>query len=147
MYHCSHKWAVGWFTHLLLSGPHNNRNCQDVLFMWHACYVTVTCCKQISVNRQWTDQHPLFLGPAYLHNNSDFESHCHFYHLKMNYAAPLPGQFSNWQRQWTCSCKGNHNSILGVHQCALYATSVYKLNCLNCLMKIKGLPVFISVCL
>ncbi|XP_053376475.1 uncharacterized protein LOC128547528 [Mercenaria mercenaria] len=47
-------------------------------------HVTVTCYKQLSVNRQRTDDHPIFIGPIYLHDNSDFESYCHFfYHLKM----------------------------------------------------------------
>ncbi|XP_060592163.1 uncharacterized protein LOC132746904 [Ruditapes philippinarum] len=47
-------------------------------------HVTVTCYKQLSVNRQRTDEHPVFLGPIYLHDNSDFESYCQFFnHLKM----------------------------------------------------------------
>jgi hypothetical protein len=47
-------------------------------------FVTVTCYKQLSVNRQRTDEHPIFMGPIYLHDKSDFESYCHFfYHLKM----------------------------------------------------------------
>ena len=47
-------------------------------------HITVTCYKQLSVTRQQTDVHPIFIGPIYIHDNSDFESYCHFFNtLKM----------------------------------------------------------------
>ena len=47
-------------------------------------HVTVTCYKQLSVIRQRTGQPPIFIGPVFVHDNSDFESYCHFFHhLKM----------------------------------------------------------------
>lgn len=37
-----------------------------------------------TVTRRKTEEHPIFIGPIYIHDNSDFESYCHFmYHLKM----------------------------------------------------------------
>ena len=49
-------------------------------------HVTVTCYKQLSVYRPGGDEctAPIFLGPVFLHDNSDFETYCTFFHhLKM----------------------------------------------------------------
>ena len=50
-------------------------------------HVTVTCYKQLSVVRPDSDNKqsfPIFLGPVFLHDNSDFETYCAFFHhLKM----------------------------------------------------------------
>ncbi|XP_052249452.1 uncharacterized protein LOC127857125 [Dreissena polymorpha] len=46
-------------------------------------HVTVTCFKQVSVTRPQTDKPPIFIGPMFLHDNSDFETYSHFLsHLK-----------------------------------------------------------------
>ena len=47
-------------------------------------HVTITCYKQTSVIRHDTNEHPIFLGPIFIHDNSDFESFGNFFfHLKM----------------------------------------------------------------
>ena len=50
-------------------------------------HVTVTCYKQLSVVKDQGDgttAPPIFLGPVFLHDNSDFETYCAFFHhLKM----------------------------------------------------------------
>ena len=47
-------------------------------------HVTVSCYKQRSVVRTRTAESPIFLGPIFIHDNSDFESFGNFfYHLKM----------------------------------------------------------------
>ena len=50
-------------------------------------HVTVTCYKQTSVVRHNSDDEnafPIFLGPIFFHDNSDFETYCAFFHhLKM----------------------------------------------------------------
>ena len=51
-------------------------------------HVTVSCYKQLAVKRVTTDEPPLFFGPLYVHDNSDFESYSTFFsHLKTK----LPG--------------------------------------------------------
>ena len=56
-------------------------------------HVTVTCYKQLSVVRPKTNDHPLFFGPMYIHDNSDFEAYCQFFlHLKMKLASSPLGQ-------------------------------------------------------
>ena len=52
----------------------------DKTFNLCKMHVTVTCFKQTSVNRVGTENHPIFLGPMFIHDNSDFESYCHFLH-------------------------------------------------------------------
>jgi hypothetical protein len=54
------------------------------------CY-TVTCFKQLSVNRVRTGQNPVFLGPLFIHDNSDFETFSHFFfQLRLKFRdAPL----------------------------------------------------------
>ena len=43
-------------------------------------HVTVTCFKQMSVVRPESKESPIFIGPIFLHDNSDFETYCHFFH-------------------------------------------------------------------
>ncbi|MES9883125.1 MAG: hypothetical protein ABW185_19850 [Sedimenticola sp.] len=55
-------------------------------------HVTVTCFKQLSVVRPKPPRAPpIFIGPIFIHDNSDFESYCTFFHhLKMKLVdAPL----------------------------------------------------------
>ena len=48
---------------------------------------SVTGYKQLTVNRTSTSEPPLFFGPVYMHNNSDFESYSDFFnHLKVKLA-------------------------------------------------------------
>lgn len=50
-------------------------------------HVTVTCFKHTSVVKESTKEHPIFLGPVFLHDNSDFESYSNFFnHLKIKLA-------------------------------------------------------------
>ena len=35
---------------------------------------TVTCYKQMTVNRTRTNEPPLFIGPLFIHDNSDFDT-------------------------------------------------------------------------
>ncbi|XP_052778803.1 uncharacterized protein LOC128216276 [Mya arenaria] len=42
-------------------------------------HVTVTCYKQLSVNRQKTDEPPIFVGPLFIHDSSDFETYVNFF--------------------------------------------------------------------
>lgn len=47
-------------------------------------HVTVTCYKQLTVNRHKTREPPIFFGPMFLHDNSDFETYAQFFnHLKV----------------------------------------------------------------
>jgi hypothetical protein len=47
-------------------------------------HVTLSVYKQLTVVKSTTKQNPIFLGPIYIHDNSDFETYCHFFHhLKM----------------------------------------------------------------
>jgi hypothetical protein len=56
----------------------------DKTFNLCKMHVTVTCYKQITVTRMKNGQPPIFLGPLYIHDNSDFESYSHFfYQLKL----------------------------------------------------------------
>ena len=43
-------------------------------------HVSVTCYKQLSVVRETTKESPIFIGPVFIHDNSDFETYCHFFH-------------------------------------------------------------------
>ena len=43
-------------------------------------HVSVTCYKQLSVVRTTTGETPIFIGPIFIHDNSDFETYCHFFH-------------------------------------------------------------------
>jgi transposase-like protein len=46
-------------------------------------HVTATCYKQTSVVMESTGEAPIFLGPLYIHDNSDFETYSNFFnHLK-----------------------------------------------------------------
>ena len=46
-------------------------------------HVTVSCFKQLSVVRHTTREPPLFLGPAFIHDNSDVATYSMFFsHLK-----------------------------------------------------------------
>jgi len=50
-------------------------------------HVTVTCYKQTSVVRHDTSESPIFIGPTFIHDNSDFESYSNFFnHLKTKLA-------------------------------------------------------------
>ena len=56
----------------------------DKTFNLCKMHVTITCYKQTSVIRHDTNEHPIFLGPIFIHDNSDFESFGNFFfHLKM----------------------------------------------------------------
>lgn len=52
----------------------------DKTFMLCKMHVTVTCYKQMTVNRHRTDEPPLFIGPLFIHDNSDFETYSYFFH-------------------------------------------------------------------
>ena len=42
-------------------------------------HVTVTCYKQLSVAKERTTEQPLFIGPIFIHDNSDFDTYCNFF--------------------------------------------------------------------
>lgn len=47
-------------------------------------HVNATCYKQVTVDMQSTGEPPIFMGPLYIHDNSDNETYCNFfYHLKI----------------------------------------------------------------
>lgn len=47
-------------------------------------HVNATCYKQVTVDMQSTGEPPIFMGPLYIHDNSDYETYCNFfYHLKI----------------------------------------------------------------
>ena len=47
-------------------------------------HVTVTSYKTLSVTKSTTKKPYIFLGPIYIHDNSDLETYCHlFHHLKV----------------------------------------------------------------
>ena len=52
----------------------------DKTFNLCQMHVTVTCFKQLSVVRSDSKEAPIFMGPIFLHDNSDFETYCHFFH-------------------------------------------------------------------
>ena len=52
----------------------------DKTFMLCKMHVAVTCYKQMTVNRTRTNEPPLFLGPLFIHDNSDFDTYSHFFH-------------------------------------------------------------------
>ena len=52
----------------------------DKTFNLCQMHVTVTCFKQLSVIRSDSKEAPFFIGPIILHDNSDFETYCHFSH-------------------------------------------------------------------
>ena len=46
-------------------------------------HVTATCFKQLTAIRETTGESPIFLGPLYIHDNSDFQSYSNFFnHLR-----------------------------------------------------------------
>ena len=50
-------------------------------------HVTVTCYKQLTVEHTTTKEPPLFIGPMFIHDNSDFETYMTFLnHLKIKLA-------------------------------------------------------------
>lgn len=56
----------------------------DKTFNLCEMHVTASCYKQISVNKENTGEPPIFLGPVYIHDNSDFESYSNFFnHLRI----------------------------------------------------------------
>ena len=42
-------------------------------------HVTVTCYKQLTVVKEGTIEPPLFIGPIFIHDNSDFDTYCNFF--------------------------------------------------------------------
>ena len=42
-------------------------------------HVTVTCYKQLAAVRLTSGEAPVFIGPIFIHDNSDFETYCHFF--------------------------------------------------------------------
>ncbi|MEW8547998.1 MAG: hypothetical protein AB2693_31220, partial [Candidatus Thiodiazotropha sp.] len=52
----------------------------DKTFMLCKMHVTITCYKQLTVNRSKTGNPPIFLGPLFVHDNTDFETYSHFFH-------------------------------------------------------------------
>ena len=53
----------------------------DKTFMLCKMHVTVTCYKQLTVTRTTTEEPPLFVGPIFIHDNSDYETFSQFFHL------------------------------------------------------------------
>ena len=47
----------------------------DKTFMLCKMHVTVTCYKQMTVTRTRTNEPPLFIGPLFIHDNSDFDTY------------------------------------------------------------------------
>ena len=43
-------------------------------------HITVTCFKQLAVNRPQTGKPPIFIGPLFIHDNSGCETYSHFFH-------------------------------------------------------------------
>jgi hypothetical protein len=43
-------------------------------------HITASCYKQTSVKMETTDEPPIFLGPIFIHDNSDFHIFTHFFH-------------------------------------------------------------------
>lgn len=59
----------------------------DKTFMLCKMHVTVTCYKQLTVTRHTTGEPPLFFGPMFVHDNSDYETYSYFFHhLKLKLA-------------------------------------------------------------
>jgi len=57
---------------------------EDKTFNLCDMHVTTTCYKQVSVKRNSTQEPPIFLGPVFIHDNSDFQSISNFFnHLKV----------------------------------------------------------------
>ena len=52
----------------------------DKTFNLCQMHVTVTCFKQLSVVKSDSKEAPIFIGPIFLHDNSDFDTYCHFFH-------------------------------------------------------------------
>ena len=52
----------------------------DKTFMLCKMHVTVTCYKQMTVNKTRTNKPPVFIGPLFIHDNSDFDTYTHFFH-------------------------------------------------------------------
>ena len=52
----------------------------DKTFNLCRMHVTVTCYKQLTVTVDKTDEPPLFLGPLFVHDNSDYETYSYFFH-------------------------------------------------------------------
>ena len=52
----------------------------DKTFNLCRMHVTVTCFKQMTVTKDKTDEPPLFIGPMFLHDNSDYETYSYFFH-------------------------------------------------------------------
>ena len=53
----------------------------DKTFMLCKMHVTVTCYKQLSIEDVRTHQNPIFLGPMFIHDNSDFETFSLFFFI------------------------------------------------------------------
>ena len=43
-------------------------------------HATASCYKQTSVKMETTGEPPIFLGPIFIHDNSDFHTFTHFFH-------------------------------------------------------------------
>ena len=51
----------------------------DKTFNLFDMHVTVTCYKQLSVTKEGKAEPPLFIGPIFIHDNSDFDTYCNFF--------------------------------------------------------------------
>ena len=51
----------------------------DKTFNLYDMHVTVTCYKQLTVVKEGTTEPPLFIGPIFMHDNSDFDTYCNFF--------------------------------------------------------------------
>ena len=74
---------IKWFC---CSAPHSQTTVLsfDKTFNLEQIHLTAAVFKNLSVTRTNTGDHPLFVGPMYLHGHSDYESHRHFFdHLSM----------------------------------------------------------------
>ena len=68
------------------SAPHSQTTVLsfDKTFNLGQIHLTAAVFKNLSVTRKNTGDHPLFVGPMYLHRHSDYESYRHFFdHLSM----------------------------------------------------------------
>ena len=64
----------------------------DKTFNLSELHVTASVYKNLAVKRITTNDHPIFLGPCFLHGNSDFETYnTYFNYLSLHLSSPIIG--------------------------------------------------------
>ena len=104
-----HRFSANWdLAKCGITGPRGSALSFDTTFNLRAIYVTVAVYKNLAVICRRTNEHPLFIGPLYLHGHFDAEMYSFFFShialclLDCSFTQWLSGQRRNrlYGRHW-----------------------------------------------